>query len=172
ATVTQDAFLDALGKFSTSAGTAADRAALIGATLVAGNGDALPISASMNAGAVAADNLGKTVGHLATGIVNLKTGEINYNNAAAAPLIAGLQQMQSSAMGAAEAMFQHEVKTKGAKQAADDAYGTFRHLTYDALVGQAKQLGLTGEEVKKLSDYYFGLPEDVKTKIEQEGGDT
>jgi len=172
ATVTQDAFLDALGKFSTSAGTAADRAALIGATLVAGNGDALTFAASMNAGAVAADNLGKTVGHLSKGIVNLKTGEIDYNNAAAAPLIAGLQQMQTSAMGAAEGMFQHEVKTKGAKQAADDAYGAFHHLTYDALVGQAHQLGLTTDQAKKLADQYFGMPDDVKTKIEQEGGQT
>jgi hypothetical protein len=171
ANVTQNAFLDSLAKFSTTSGTAADRAALIGATLVASQGDALSFAASMNAGAVATKNLGDSVGHLAKGIVDLKTGEIDYNNAAAAPLIAGLQQMQSTAMQAAQAMFQHEVGTKGAGIAADEAYGAFHHLTYDALVGQATALGITTEQAKLLAEQYFGMPKDVKTKIEQIGAD-
>src|SRR5213075_3167782 len=53
ANITQGVYLDALEKFSKGTGTAAERAALIGATLVASQGDALQFAGAMNASAVA-----------------------------------------------------------------------------------------------------------------------
>jgi TP901 family phage tail tape measure protein len=178
-------YLAALNTFSKSPGAAADRAALIGATLKAANGDALGFAASMNAGAnatkqldtdiaAAAKSVGKSgvsVHSFIKSIVDLKAGTIDYKNAAAAPLIADLQGMQTAAMNAASAMFQHDKSTRGAKAAADEAYTTFQSLTSGALVSQAKQLGLTSDQAKRLADHYFGMPKDVKTLIEQEGAD-
>lgn len=183
ATQTGSAFLDAVKNFAATAGTAADRAHLIGATLVAANGDALNFASAMNAGAVATKQLGTDIASAAKGIgkggtsvrsfirsiVDLKHGTINYSKAAAAPLINDLQGMQGAAMKAAEAQFQHTRAMKGGKVAADAAYTTYKRLTSDALVGQARQLGLTRGQAKKLADQYFGMPGDVKTKIRQIG---
>lgn len=185
ATMAGSAFLSALKTFATSAGGAADRAALIGATLKAANGDALGFAAAMNNSAVAAAGLVTTLKNAASqvgkngesirsyikSIVDLKTGTIDYNKAAAQPLIQGLQQIQDAAMQAAQAQYQHEVSTKGAKAAADDAYKTYVSQTQGQLVDEAKQLGLTSGQAQKLADKYFGMPKDVKTKIETEGTD-
>ena len=185
ATATGSQFLAAVATFSTSAGTAADRAALIGATLKAANGDNLSYAASLNSAVAANHNLitslqqagsqvgksGESVGAYVRSIVNLKTGTIDYTNAAAGPLIQGLQQIQDAAMQAASAQFQHERATKGAGVAADSAYTTYVKQTRGSLIDEASQLGLTKDQAKKLADAYFGMPKDVKTKIEQEGAD-
>jgi SLT domain-containing protein len=185
ATMAGAGFLQALQTFSQSAGTAADRAALIGATLKAANGDALGYAAALNGAAVAQDQLvkglqsaaqqvgknGESVHALVSSIVDLKTGTIDYTNSAAQPLIQGLQGIQDAAMAAAQAQFQHEVGIKGAKKAADDAYTTYVSQTRGSLIDEATQLGLTKDQAKKLADQYFGMPKDVKTKIEQEGAD-
>lgn len=185
ATAAGSVFLDALAKFSTSSGTAADRAQLIGATLKAANGDALGFAQAMNSVYSANANLitslktaasqvgknGESIGSYVKSIVNLKTGTIDYTNTAAGPLIQGLQQIQDAAMGAAQAQYQHEVATKGGKAAADDAYKTYVGQTRGALIDEASQLGLTHTQATKLADAYFGMPKDVKTKIEQEGAD-
>lgn len=183
ATASGSEFLGALQQFSTSAGTAADRAALIGATLKAANGDNLGFAASMNGAAVASAGLvtslqqaasqagksGGSVGGLIASIVNLKNGTIDYSNAAAAPLIQGLQAMQTAAMAAASAQYQHEASIKGGKAAADDAYNTYVGQTRGALVDEASKLGLTKDQATHLANAYFGMPKDVKTRIEQEG---
>lgn len=185
ATAAGSVFLDALAKFSTSSGTAADRAQLIGATLKAANGDALGFAQAMNSVYSANANLttslktaasqvgknGESIGSYVKSIVNLKTGTIDYTNTAAGPLIQGLQQIQDAAMAAAQAQYQHEVATKGGKAAADDAYKTYVSQTRGSLIDEATQLGLTHAQATKLADAYFGMPKDVKTKIEQEGAD-
>lgn len=185
ATMSGSAFLDALQKFSTSAGTAADRAQIIGATLKAANGDGLGFAQAMNSAYAANSNLvvslkqsadqvgknGESVGAYVRSIVNLKTGTIDYTNTAAGPLIQGLQGIQDAAMAAAQAQYQHEVSTRGGKKAADDAYNTYVKQTRGSLIDEAQQLGLTKDQAKRLADQYFGMPKDVKTKIEQEGAD-
>jgi hypothetical protein len=177
-------YLDAVAKFAASGGTAADRAALIGATLKAANGDALGYASAM-AGASAANQQFVTdfdqtrtdvakAGHLFDalhgGVVDLTSGTINYRNAAAAPLIADLQSMQDAAMKAAQATYQHGAATDKAK-ASSDAYNLYVAQTRDALIGEAKQLGLTKGQATKLADTYFGMPSDVKTQIEAIGTD-
>jgi hypothetical protein len=189
-TQTGDGFLAALNSFSQSAGTASDRAALIGATLKAANGDALNFAGAMNATSVASHTLltdmqqaaaaigknGISTKSFIKSIVDLKTGTIDYSKAAAAPLISDLQGMQTSAMNAAQAMYQHAKATMSSKDAADAAYKVYVTQTkgqfIDAdgkLTEQARKLGLNKAEAKKLSDQYFGMPRKVKTLIEQEG---
>jgi TP901 family phage tail tape measure protein len=235
ATQTGDQFLSALSTFSSSAGTASDRAALIGATLKAANGDALNYVGAMasavdanrqmvsafqqqsqqltsqstdqkNAQAAVsaaqkrvnelradaktkastlasaentltkAQQAAAQAGVLAIGdtekaAINLKTGMIDASKAGAGPLVQQLQAIQSAAMAAAQAMFQHEVATKHGKTAADDAYKVYVNQTRGQLIDNAKQLGISTAQAKLLADQYFGMPKDVKTSIESEGTD-
>ncbi|MCW2496351.1 phage tail tape measure protein, partial [Jatrophihabitans sp.] len=180
ASQTADAFLGALNTFAQSGGTAADRAAIIGATLKAANGDALNFAAQMNAAAVADDALTSdmasnakskkvSIKSFAASIIDLKTGTIDYSKSAAAPLISDLQSIQTAAMNAAQAQYQHGLSTMSAKDAADAAYKTYVSQTQGTLIDEASKLGLTKDQAKKLADQYFGMPKSVKTLIEQEG---
>jgi hypothetical protein len=180
-----NAFLGALQAFSQSAGTAADRAALIGATLRAASGDALGYAGTLSSAAVAqktfVDNIktaasqagkgGESTQAYLNSIVNLKTGVIDYNNAAAAPLITGLQSIQDAQIAAAQATYQHEVATKGGTVAGADAYNQYVARTGPQLVDQLTKLGLNSTAAQKLAREYLGVPADVKTKIQQEGAD-
>jgi len=47
----------------------------------------------------------------------------------------------------------------------------FKTQTYDALVKDAKQLGLTTVQAQKLATSYFDLPKDVATKVRAIGTD-
>lgn len=160
--------------------TAADTAAIIGATLKAANGDALGFVTQMNAAAGAEKTFASDVRSAAKqakesntdylkSIVDLQTGQIKWRSAAATPFINDLNQMQSSAMQAAQAMYQHKVATDGSKQAATEAYQVYRAQTSGALIDEATKLGLTAGQAKKLADQYFGMPKNVKTLIQAEG---
>lgn len=177
-------YLDAVGKFAASEGNAADRAELIGATLKAANGDALGYAGAMSVAYVAnqrfvsdwvqakqtAKDTKQAFNDVQSGVVDLTNGTINYRNAAAGPLISDLQSMQDAAMKAAQATYQHGAATDKAK-ASGDAYAVYVAQTRDALIGEAKQLGLTKTQATKLADTYFGMPSDVKTQIEAIGTD-
>jgi len=185
ATATGAGFLDSLQKFSTSAGTAADRAQLIGAYLKASQGDLLSYSSAVasayQANYALTDSFKQQAdqvkaGTLALGAtekaaINLKTGLIDVTKQGAGPLIQQLQAMQDAALAAASATYQHEVATKGAGKAAADAADIFKNQTYNALVADAKQLGLTKTEAEKLATAYFDVPKDVKTKVQAIGTD-
>ena len=171
ATQAGSAFLSSLQTFSSSAGTAADRAQLLGAYLVALQGDMLSFQGAVAGAYQANDNLVKSFDKAQRQAINLKTGLIDVTQAGAGPLIQGLQAMQSAAEKAAEATYQHEVATKGAGKAAQDAATVFKTQTYDALVQDAKQLGITKGEAEKLANQYFALPKDVKTKVQAIGTD-
>lgn len=178
-------FLTSLQQFSTSAGTAADRAALIGAYLKNAQGDLLgyqgAVASAYQANRSLTDSFKQEndqvkAGSLALGdtqraAINLKTGMIDVTKAGAAPLIQSLGQMQDAAEKAAEATYQHEVNTKGAGAAAADAAKIFKTQTYDALVKDASQLGLTADQAKKLAQNYFDIPSDVATKVQSIGTD-
>jgi hypothetical protein len=199
-------FLDALAKFSTSAGTAADRAQLIGSYLKAAQGDLLSYSGAVASSyqanfaltqafqsqgdkmaklrdqigkgkldsvqlGIAQRNLQRDLSSTEFAAINLKTGMIDVTKQGAGPLIQQLQAMQDAAMGAAAATYQHERATKGAGIAAADAAQIFKTQTYDALVADASQLGLTTAQAQKLADSYFALPGDVKTKVQAIGTD-
>lgn len=103
--------------------------------------------------------------------INLRTGMIDVSKAGAGPLIQSLQGMQDAAMAAATATYQHEVRLRGAGRAAADAATIFRTQTYDALVRDAAQLGLTSAQAKRLANQYFALPKDVATKVRAIGTD-
>lgn len=183
ATQTSAGFLDAMTSFSSSAGTAADRANLIGATLKASNGDALNYASQINAAAVAQDQFAQSIKQAADSvgkngistkaylrsIIDLKTGTIDYKNAAAAPLISSLTGIQTAAVNAAKASYQHTVATKGGKAAADEAYRVYVSQTKGQLIDQAKKLGLTGKQAERLAKAYLDTPDHVKTLVEQEG---
>lgn len=178
-------FLDALQKFSTSAGTAADRAQLIGAYLKAAQGDMLgfqgAVASTYQANRALTDSFKQQTDQVKAGslalndteraAINLKTGMIDVTRAGAGPLIQQLQAMQDAAMGAAEATYQHEVATKGAGQAAADAAKIFQTQTFTALVNDAKQLGLTTGQAERLAKSYFALPKDIATRVRALGTD-
>lgn len=175
-------YLTAIDTFSKSAGTAADRATLIGATLKANAGDALDFAAQMNAAATASAQLGTDIASAAKGIgkggestrsfldsiIQLKWGTIDYSNAAAAPLISNLQSIQTAAINAATATFQHNRAFESGKKAADDAVAGYQGVE-SSLEGQLEKLGLTSGAAQRLTQKYLGVPSKVRTLIEQEG---
>ncbi len=164
-------YVAAVGTFAASAGTAADRAALIGAALKHANGDLLGYSASMAGAATANQTLVSGFDKAQKGAVNLKTGLIDYRNAASGPLIQNLQALQTAAVAAAGATFQHERATQGAAKASADAADQYQAQTSGALIAEAKQLGLTSGQAQALAKQYFSLPKNVKTQIEAIGTD-
>lgn len=166
-------YADAVDRFAKSAGGAADRGALIGATLRAANGDALGFGKSLNIAAVANQGLVDAMAQGALKTVDWKTGLIDFNNAAAAPLVNALDNVQTAAMNAAAATFQHELHTRGATKASDDAYQTYVDKTQGALIDEAHHFGMTNEEATKFAQTYFGIGNapDIKKKIEQIGGE-
>lgn len=87
--------------------------------------------------------------------IDLNTGLINLKSQGAAPLVQQLQAMQTAAENAAEATYQHEAAQKGDSAALQDAQDIFESMTGGALVQNAKQLGLTTDQAKKLADQYF-----------------
>jgi hypothetical protein len=165
-------FVGAIQAFDSAGDTAASRAALIGQALVSLQGDALGYANSMVSAATANQQLITDFRNTTKGVIDLKTGFIDYHNAGAAPVLNDLQQLQTAAMGAATATYQHEVATLGSSQAAKDAAAVFRNDTYGALVQQADQLGITDKQAKTLSDRYFHWPKNAKTLIAQLGGET
>jgi hypothetical protein len=185
ATMAGTAFLSAQAQFASSTGTSADRAQFLGSFLKALQGDMLGYQGAVASAYAANTNLITSfkqeadqvkAGSLALtdtmkAAINLKTGLIDVSKAGAGPLIQSLQGMQDAAMAAASATYQHEVATKGAGKAASDAAKIFKGETYDALVKDAAQLGLTSGEAKKLADKYFALPKDVATKVKTIGTD-
>jgi hypothetical protein len=162
-------YLDALNTYSQSAGTAADKGALIGATLKASQGDALGYAGSMVTVATANQTLVTGFDKAQRATVDWRTGLIDFKNAASAPLIQNLQALQDAATAAASATYQHEVATKGAKTAAQDAATVFKSDTYGALVSEATQLGLTAGQAQALATQYFNMPKSVTTKVIDEG---
>lgn len=164
-------FLAAVDAFSKSEGTAADRAGLISAALKQANGDLLGYAAGQVQAATANQALVDSMDKQTRATINLKTGTIDYRNAAAGPLLANLQALQDAAAKAAGATYQHEQATKGAAKASDDAVKQYYAQTHDALISEAGQLGLTKDQAKKLADQYLSLPKDIKTKIEAIGTD-
>jgi hypothetical protein len=171
ATQSGSVFLTALQQFSASTGGAADRAQLLGAYLKAVQGDLLLYQGAVAGAYDANRNLIKSFDAAQRKAIDLKTGMIDVTKQGAGPLIQGLQAMQDAAMAAASATFQHEVATKGAGKAASDAARVFKTETYDALIGDAKQLGITSDQAKKLADRYFAMPKDVATKVRAIGTD-
>jgi TP901 family phage tail tape measure protein len=182
-------FLSALSTFSSSTGDAAAHAKLLGAGLVAMQGDALGFTGAM-AGASAANRAltdafaqqaqqvkanakGSTLAYADTERAALSftksqrgalTASIDYTRQGAAPMIQQLQAMQTAAETAAEALYQHEVASKGAGKASEDAANIFKTDTYDALVKDAGQLGLTTGQAVALAQQYFNMPKDFSTR--------
>jgi hypothetical protein len=164
-------YLAAVEKFSKSEATAADRAGLISAALKQANGDLLGYAAGQVKAAEANQTLVSSFDKAQRGAINLKTGLIDYRNAAAGPLLANLQALQDAAAKAAGATYQHEQATKGAAKASDDAVKQYYAQTHDALISEAGQLGLTKDQAKLLADQYLSLPKDIQTRIEAIGTD-
>lgn len=162
----------AISQWNQSGKTAADRAQLLGSAMVALNGDALGYANSMVSAAQANQQLVSDMDAQTRATINLSKGTIDYHNAAAAPLLNDLQALQTAAMNAAGATYQHELSIKGAKVAAKDAASVYYNDTRNALISEAGQLGLTHQQAKKLADTYFSWPRDAKTKIEQLGADS
>lgn len=156
------ALISAETTFSKSSDTAADKAALLGQVLVSSQGDALSYAGAIADGYAALDSFQTGFTGAEKAAVNLKTGMIDLTKAGAGPLINSLDQLQTSGEAAAQATYQHEVATKGDKQALQDAQDVFESFTRGTLIdnqGQltatAKKLGLTQAAAKNLADQYF-----------------
>lgn len=162
----------AIDTFNSSADTAASRGALIGAAMVAANGDAISFQNTMVQGAVANQKLVDDFNNLGKGIFNVKTGMLDFHNAGAAPVLGDLANLQTAAMNSAAAVYQHEQSLHMAS-AADDAFSTYVNGTRGALVKQASQMGLTKGEAKNLANEYFNIKNsgDLKKQIELIGQD-
>lgn len=169
--VSISAWVTDVATFTSGVDTAATRATLLGQTMVALQGDTLGYANTMVGAATANQKLVTDFNNLGSGVVNLRKGYIDYHNAGAAPVLKDLQDLQTAAMNAAAATYQHEVRTLGAKQASKDAADVFRNDTYGALVDQAKQLGITDKQAKTLADRYFHWPKNAKTLLETLGQD-
>lgn len=165
-------WVQAIATFDKSADTAADRATLIGQALRAANGDTLDYANTMVQAATANQQMVTDFHNLKSGVLNLKTGVIDFHNAAAAPLLGDLQNLQTAAMNAAAATYQH-YNALGDAAAADKAFNVYVNDTQGALEGQASQLGLTKDQAKKLATEYFGIKNsgDLKKQIELIGQD-
>lgn len=161
--------LDAMNTFATSAQTDTDRAQLLGAVLLASQGDALAFTGAMAGGKTALDNLVTGFDAAQKAAVNAKTGVIDYTKAGAGPLVSELQSLQTAAVAAAEATYQHEVATKGTTQALTDAQSVFESMTNGTLVANEKQLGITSKEAKGLATNYFAIPTDLTTTVQSVG---
>lgn len=164
--------VDAVAAFTSGADNANTRGVLIGQVLKAANGDTLAYANTMVQAAAANQQMVTDFASLKSGVLNLKTGVIDYHNAAAAPLLNDLQGMQTAAMNASAATYQHETAI-GKASAADDAFAVYVNDTRGALINQAEQMGLTKTQAGKLADQYFGLKNsgDIKKKIEMIGKD-
>lgn len=165
------AYIAAVDTFSKSAGTAADRAALIGATLKQANGDLLGYANSQAAAAVANQTFVSSMTPAVRKTIDMKTGLINYRDAASGPLLTNLQALQDAASKAAAATYQHEQATGKAGTAAAHAADQYYAQTHGALIAEARQLGLTKEQATRLADQYFAMPKDIKTRIQAIGTD-
>lgn len=140
------------------------------------------VSSARATASTATEALGKTAASTASaaglafantelGAINLKTGLINLTSQGAGPLIQQLQGMQTAAANAAQALYEHEVSTKGDSTALADAQTLFESMTGGTLVANAKQLGLTAGQAKKLADNYFAVPKTLTTTVQSIGLD-
>lgn len=157
--------LAAMDAYSQSAGTAADKSQLLGAVLKTSQGDALSYGAAISGAYDATRNLIKNFDATQKSAINAKTGLIDYTKEGAGPLVGELQAMQDAAVSAAQAVYLHEVSTKGDNVALKDATTLFETMTGGALVNNAKQLGITKDEAGKLADQYFKVPKDLTTTV-------
>jgi hypothetical protein len=179
-------YITALEAWSKSGQTAADTGTFLGATLVSMQGDWLSYDSALANASYANYTLTQTFQdqgkQVSQGVkyirdtekaaIDLNTGLIDVSKSGAPALLSQLSAMQSAAQKAAAATYQHEQATKGAGQAAADAATIFKTDTYDALVKDANQLGITADQAKKLADRYFGLPSDVITQLQTQGQST
>lgn len=180
----------AMNTYAQSAGTAADKAQLISAYLIASQGDALAYGAAISGAynavrqltggftdeAAAVKKGTEAFGDSERAAIDFTTSQgkvtsasIDYTKVGAGPLIQALQGMQTAAAAAASATYQHEVATKDAGTAAADAAAIFESETNGALIANAKQLGLTGDQATALANAYFAMPPDVTTAVQSIG---
>lgn len=176
--------LGSLATYAGSAGTAADKGALLGSVLRASQGDALSYAGAISQGYDAFHSLVLTFQQQTKdtqlgvtsfrdtekAAIDLKTGLINLKATGAAPLVQQLQAMQDGAVNAATALYQHEVATKGESAALQDAQNIFESMTRGTLVDNAKQLGLTAQQAQQLADQYFSFDgKTVSTTVQSIG---
>lgn len=162
----------AVAAFLKGTDTAATRASLLGAAMVSLNGDAIGYGVSMSGAASANQQFVTDFAKAHKSVINLKTGFIDFHRAAAAPLLSDLQSLQSAAVGAATATYQHERSIYGARKAAKDAADVYYNDTRNALINERDQLGLTLPQAKALADRYFHWPKKAETTIAALGADS
>lgn len=157
----------AIAAYNQAGDTAASRGALIGEALRAANGDAIAYQNTMVQVAVADQQLVTDFKNVKAGVVDWKTGVIDFHNAAAAPLLGDLQSMQDGAVKAAAATYQHETAMHKASAGAD-AMALYIADTKTALEDQFVQLGKTRPEADKLAATYFSIKNegDLKKEID------
>lgn len=158
-------------QFDSGTDTAASRAQLLAGAMVSLNGPTLEYASTGAKAATANQQFVTDFGAVRKGVVNLRTGFIDFHNAGAAPLLSDLQGLQSAAASFAAETYQNEVATRGRTRAAQDAADVYRNDTRGALMDEASQLGITRGEAQKLADRYFKWPKDAETQIKMLGAD-
>jgi len=167
------AFLTSLDAFSKSAGTAADRGALIGAVLKAGNGDALAYAGSMAATTTANLNLTKSFQSQAANIQQLRaqihSGSLSNTQMAAtqAQLTDALNNSELAAINLKTGVIDFNKAGAGPLiqnlQGIQDAAAAAASATYqhEAATGDLKKAALDAAKVFK-TETYDGLIKDAK----------
>lgn len=178
-------FIKALGDFSTSAGTAADKASLFQSFLVKLRGEALENVGSMLAvktGIVgvrdAMIDLGPNLGKAVKEIIALSTGSTDLGTVWDTKLLGQISTLQSAfqsqsdaAHEAARRIFEMNVESKGTEGAARIATQALQK-THEALRKQAESAGLSDDQTRKLLRSLGLIPPDVKTTARLFGKET
>lgn len=164
--------LTAMQAYAASDGGIIAKTQLLGAVLKASQGDALSFTGAMAGAYDATQRLISGFDKTQKSAINAKTGLIDYTKVGAGPLVSELQAMQSGAITAAQALYQHSVAADGDTVALQKAQDLFESMTGGSLVANAKQLGITKDEAKKLADQYFNVPKDLTTDVQAVGLDT
>ena len=100
---------------------------------------------------------------LGTGLIGAN-GSIKLTTESGRNLYDNVTALAKAAQDQAYAVAEATGKTKGQK-AAEDAAAKSLAASRKQFIDNAKQMGLTADQAKKLADRYFGIPKNIKTTI-------
>lgn len=168
-----DGWLAAVDQWSKSADTVGSRAQLIGSALRASNGDTIAFQNTLAQASQVNQQFVTDLADMKRGVLNFKTGSLDYHNAAAGPLLQDLQAIQDANVSGAAAIYQHETALGHDKRAAQEAFNYYQTNTRGALIDEATRILGNADAAQHFIDKYFTIKnaKDLKKQIELIGED-
>lgn len=149
-------YITAVSTFIGTTDTAATRAQLFGATLVAANGDTISYQLTLANAAAANQTLVTAMVSAKKGIIDWKDATVDWHKAGAAPVLSDLAALQTAAESSAEAILQH-AKATGDANGADEAFAAYQAQTQGALEKTAISMGASKKQADAFATSYFGI---------------